>query len=112
MKGKLPDSSKGRKQSCCRLAELFNIEKTPAAKIIENGACIRKENELFKGNLKTKRKEQFHNINEVLYVWFQKCCTANIYLDGPKLEEEAMEIKEGLDQEEFENFTAPNGWLK
>ena len=66
----------------------------------------------FKGNLKRKSKEQFHNINEVLYVWFQKCCTANIYLDGPTLKDEAMEIKKGLDLEEFENFTAPNGWLK
>ena len=87
----LLDSNKKRKQSCRQLAEQFNIEKTAAAKIIKNEASIRKEYKLFKGNLQRKRKEQFHDINEILHTWFVNCCTANVYPDGPMLREEAKE---------------------
>ena len=88
---KLLDSNKKRKQSCRQLAEQFNIKKTAAAKIIKNEASIRKEYKLFKGNLQRKRKEQFHDINEILHTWFVNCCTANVYPDGPMLREEAKE---------------------
>ena len=64
-----------------------------AAKIIKNEASIRKEYELFKGKLKRKGKGQFNEINEILYAWFQKCCTANIYTGDPMLKKEAMEMK-------------------
>ena len=57
---------------------------------MKNEASIRKEYEEFKGNLKKKIKSQFNDINEILYEWFKKCCTANIYPDGPMLKEEAM----------------------
>ena len=110
---KLLDSNnnkKKRKRSCRQLAEQFNIGKTAAAQIIKNEASIRKEYELFKGKLKRKRKGQFHDNNEILYVWSQKCCTANIYPDGPMLKEEAIEIKKCLDPEEFQNFTLK--WLE
>ena len=77
---KLLDTNKERKRSCRQLAEMFNIGKTAAAKIIKNGASIRKEYEEFKGNLKRKKKGQFNDINEIFYEWLKKCCAANIYL--------------------------------
>ena len=109
---KLLDANKERKQSCRQLVEMFDIGKTAAANIIKNEASIRKKYEEFKGDLKRKRKGQFNDINEILYEWFKKCCAANIYPDGPMLQEEAMEIKKCLDRVEFKNFTASNGWLE
>ena len=77
VKIKFLDANKKTRQSCRQLADQFHIEKTAAAK-----TSIREEYELFKGNLKQNRKEQFHKINEILYKWFEKCCEANIYPDG------------------------------
>ena len=71
-----------------------------------------KEYEEFKDDLKRKRKVQFNDINEILHDWFKKCCAANIYADGPMLNEEAMEIKTCSDKFEFKNFTDSNGWLE
>ena len=112
VKIKLLDANKERKQSCRQLAEMFNIGKTAAANIIKNETSIRKQYEEFKGDLKRKRKDQFNDINEILYEWFKKCCAANIYPDGPMLKEEAMEIKKCFDKVEFKIFTASNGWLE
>ena len=109
---KVLDANKERKQSCRHLAEMLNIGKTGASNIIKNETCIRKEYEEFKGDLKRKRKGQFNDINQVLYEWFEKCCAANVYLDGLMLKEEATEIKKCLDKVEFKTFTASNGWLE
>ena len=43
-----------------------------------------------------------------MYNW---CASANVYPDGPLLQEEAMEIKRRLEKEKFASFTASNGWL-
>lgn len=37
--------------------------------------------------MKRSRTIQFYNIYQILYGWFQKCSTANIYLEGPMLKE-------------------------
>ena len=108
---KLLDANKERKQSCRQLAEMFNIGKTAAANIIKNEASTRKEYQEFKGDLKRKRKGQLSGINEILYEWFKKCCTANTYPGGPMLKEEAMK-ELCFDKIEFKNFTASNGWLE
>ena len=108
-KVKLLHANKEKKQNCRQLAEIFNIGKTAAANIMKNEASIRKEYEEFKGNLKRKIKSQFNDINEILYEWFKKCCTANIHPDRPMLKEESMEIKKCLDKVDFKNFTASNG---
>ena len=79
---KFLDANKKTRQSCRQLADQFQIEKTAAAK-----TSICQEYELFKGNLKRNRKEQFHKINEILYKWFKKCSEANIYPDGQMLKE-------------------------
>ena len=72
LEGKILDANKERKQSCRQLAAIFNIGKTAAANTIKNETSIRKEYEEFKGDLKRKRKGQFNDINEILYVWFKK----------------------------------------
>ena len=109
---KLLDANKKTRQSCRQLAHQFRIGKIAAAKINKNEVSIPQEYERFKGNLKRNRKEQFHKINEILYEWFKKCCEANIYPDGQMLKEEALEIKKHLNNDEFLNFTASNGWLE
>ena len=106
------DVNKERKQSCQKLAEMFNIGKTAVANIIKNEESIRKKYEEFKRDLKKKRKCQFNEINEILYEWFKKYCAVNIYPDGPMLKEEVMKIKKCSDKVEFKNFTASNGWLE
>ena len=46
-----------------------------------------------------------------MYNWYGKCTSANVYPDGPLLQEEVIEIKRRLDKGEFAGFTASNGWL-
>ena len=45
-----------------------------------------------------------------MYNWYGPCTSANVYLDEPLLQQEAMEIKRRLDKESA-GFTASNGWL-
>ena len=44
-------------------------------------------------------------------IGMEKCTSANVYPDGPLVQEEAMEIKRRLGKDEFAGFTASNGWL-
>ena len=110
-KVKLLDANKRTRQSCRQLADHFCIGKTGAAKINKNDVSIHQEYECFKGNLRRNRNGQFHKINEILYEWFKKCCKGNIYPGGQILKEEALEIKEHLNNNEFLTFTESNGWL-
>ena len=78
-----------------KIAEHFSVGKTAVLKILKDGKKVRK----------------YHVIYEILYNWYGKCTSANVYLDEPLLQEEAKEIKRRLDKEEFSGFTASNGWL-
>ena len=80
------------KMGCRKIAEHFSGEKTAVSNILKDGKNLRKD---------------FDNWDN----WYGKCTSANVYPDGPLLEEEAMEIKRRLDKEEFGGFTASNGWL-
>ena len=51
-------------------------------------------------------------INEILYKWYGKCCAAGIYPFGSMLQEEALKIKESLNDSSLDSFTASNGWLE
>ena len=51
-------------------------------------------------------------INEILYKWYGKCCAAGIYSIGSMLQEEALKIKESLNDSSLDSFTASNGWLE
>ena len=51
-------------------------------------------------------------LSMILYEWYQKCCSSNFYPNGPLLKEEAMEIKNQLQNSEFDGFVASDGWLE
>ena len=41
-----------------------------------------------------------------------KCCAAGIYPFDSMLQEEALKIKESLNDSSLDSFTASNGWLE
>ena len=53
----------------------------------------------------------YHKINEILFEWYKRCCASNIYPNGVMLKEEAMAIKEQLQNSDFDDFSASDGWL-
>ena len=99
------------KMGCWKIAEHFSVGKTAVSYILKDRKNLQKDFKFFKGNYKKHPHGKYHVINESLYNWYGKCASANIYPDGPLLQEEAMEIKRRLDKEEFAGFTASNGWL-
>ena len=56
--------------------------------------------------------QKYKPINEILYTWYKKCESSGIYVNGPLLVEEAMNIKESPNRPELASFTASNGWLE
>ena len=96
---------------CRKITEHFSVGKTAVSNILKDGKNLRKDFKFFKGNYKKRRHGKYHVINEILYSWYRKYTSTNIYLEGPLLQEEATEIKRRLDKEEFTGFTASNGRL-
>ena len=86
------------------MAGNFSVGKTAVLNILEDGRNLRKDFNFFKGNYQKRRHVKYHVINEILYNWYGKCTSGNIY-------PEAMEIKRRLDKEESPGFTASNGRL-
>ena len=64
-----------------------------------------------KKSKKRNRHGKYHKINEILFEWCKRCCASNIYLNGLMLKEEAMAIKEQLQNSDFDDFSALDGWL-
>ena len=60
---------------------------------------------------KCNRHGKYHKIREILFEWYKKCCAFNIYPNGVMLKEEAMAIKEQLQNMDFDDFSAWDGWL-
>ena len=60
----------------------------------------------FSKEIKKLKHGQYHLINEILIAWYKKCASANVFPDGPMLKEEAMLIKERLNKDELDTFTA------
>ena len=60
---------------------------------------------------KRNRHGKYHKINEILFEWYKGCCASNIYPNGVMLTEEAMTIKEQLQNSDFDYFSALDGWL-
>ena len=90
---------------CRKLAEIFKIRKTAAANILKEEKSIRSQHELF--NEKSKKRNQpgkYQRINDILYLWYQRCCASNIYPNGLMLKEEAMAIKESLQESSLDQF--------
>ena len=92
----------------------FNIGKTSAATIIKNEEKLRKDYASFEGNKKRIRQGKFHKLNEAIYLWYTKCCAANLYPTGGLMQEEALLIKEKMigTNPELDGFHASNEWLE
>ena len=99
------------KMDCWKIAGNFSVGKTAVLNILEDGRNLRKDFKFFKGNYQKRRHIKYHVINEILYNWYGKCTSGNIYPEKPLLQDEAMEIKRRLNKEESPGFTASNGRL-
>ena len=112
-KVKFLDFAKGNPNFGCRkLAEIFKIGKTAAANILKEEKSIRSQHELFREKSKKRnRPGKYQKINDILYLWYQRCCASNIYPNGPMLKKEAMAIKESLQDSSLDQLRASDGQL-
>ena len=85
------------KMGCRKLVEHFSVAKTTISKILKDSNYLRRDHESFKGSYKKCCYGKYQVINEILYKWYGKCTSANVYLDGFLLQEEAMEIAKTLE---------------
>ena len=95
-----------------KLVEHFSVKKTTISDIMKDRKNLRRDYEFFKGSYKKCRHRMYHAINEILYKWYRNCTSANVFPNGPILQEEAIETSKRLEKEELTNFTASNGWLE
>ena len=69
-----------------KLAGIFKIGRTVAANILKLEKSICSQHEIFREKYKKcKRSGKYREINDILYLWYQKCCTSNIYPNCPVL---------------------------
>ena len=105
-------SKENPKLGCRKLADIYKIGKTAAAKIIKEEKKIREQHEMFREKAKKRQRHgKYHTLNEILYEWYKRCCGSNIYPNGTLLKEEAMAIKGQLQNSDFDDFKASDGWL-
>ena len=101
--------------SCREIAEQFKIGKTQAANVVKNEESLRAEYENFQGkdfkHLKRENHQKYKAINTILSKWFKKCGASGIYVSGLLLKEEAMNIKDLLNNPDLNDFKASEGWL-
>ena len=103
-------SKKNPKLGCRKLANIYKIGKTAAANILENEIKICEQHEMFcEKPKKCNCHGKYHKINEILLEWYMRYCASNIYPNGVMLKEEAMAIKEQLQNSDFDDFN--DGWL-
>ena len=109
------DEAKKRKLSCRVIAKEFKIGNTLATKVLKNERTLRGEFAHFQGNrlkhINRGSHQIFKVINDIFYSWFKNCEASGIYLNGPLLIEEAMNIKQSLNQQELDGFKASEDWL-
>ena len=110
---KFLDFAKGNpKYGCRKLAEIFKIRKTAAENILKEEKSIRSQHELFREKSRKRNwPGKYQKINDILYLRYQRFCASNICWNGPMLKEEAMAIKESLQNSSLEQFRASDGWL-
>ena len=101
------------KFGCRKLADVFKIGKTAANNILKNKQMLREQYEHFHDKTKEgSRPGKYKVINDILYEWYQKCCSSNFDPNGPLLKEEAVEIKNQLQNSDLDGFVASDGWLE
>ena len=112
-KVKFLDFDKGNPNFGCRkLAKKFKIGKTATANILKEEKSIRSQHELFREKSKKRnRSGKYQKINGILYMWYQRCWASNIYPNVPMLKEEAMAIKENLQESTLDQCRASDEWL-
>ena len=94
-----------------KLADIYKIGKTAAVDISNNEKKIREQHEMFcEKSKKSNCHDKYHKINEILFEWYKRCYASNIYPNG-MYKGEAMAIKEQLQNSNFDNFSASDGWL-
>ena len=108
-------SEKVPKPSIRKLAEEFNCRKTQISTILQNKHEIL---DMYETNAsgeichtrKRIRNSKFGEMNDLLYQWYRKAVSRNIYPDGPLLKEKAKQIADHLGYTD-DSFSASNGWL-
>ena len=91
-------SEKVPKPSIRKLAEEFNCGKTQISTILQNKHEIL---DVYETNASGKiyhtrkqiRNSKFGEMNDLLYQWYRKAVSRNIYHDGPLLKEKAKQIR-------------------
>ena len=96
------------KLGCRKVADVFKIGKTAANNILKNKKMLREQYKHFHDKTPGKYKV----INDILYEWYQKCCSSNFYPNGPLLTEEAMEIKNQLQNSDLDGLLLQMDGLK
>ena len=111
---KFLDYAEGNEKLGCRkLDDVFKIGKAAASNILKNKQMLREQYE--HSHDETKKRNcpgRYKVINDILYEWYQKCCSSNFYPNGPLLKEEAMEIKNQLQNSDVDGFVASDGWFE
>ena len=103
---------KQNSRKCRKVADIYKIGKTAAANILKNEKKIREQHEIFfEKSKKRKHHGKYHRINEILFEWYKRCCASNIYPNVAMLKEDAMAIKEQLQNSDFDDFSTLDGWL-
>ena len=101
------------KLGCRKLADVLKIGKTAANNILKNKQMLREQYEHFHDKTKKRsRLGKYKVINDILYEWYQKCCSSKFYPNGSLLKGEAMEIKNQLQNSDLDGFIASDGWLE
>ena len=109
-------SEKVPKPTIRKLAEEFNCGKTQISTILQNKHEIL---DMYETNASSEiyhtrkriRDSKFGKMNDLLYQWYRKVVSRNIYPDGPLLKEKAKQIVNHLGYTD-DSFSASNGWLE
>ena len=71
---------KNPKLGCKKVADICKIGKAAAANILNDEKKIREQHEMFcEKSKKRNRHGKYHKINEILFEWYNRCCTSNIH---------------------------------
>ena len=73
---------------------------------------LREQYEHFHDKTKKRSRPGKYKVINNFYEWYQKRCSSNFYRNGSLLEEEAMEIKNQLQNSELDGLVASDGWLE
>ena len=97
-------AKKNPKLGCGKQADVYKIRKTAAANILKNEKKIREHEMFCEKSKKRTCHGKYHKINKILL-------HVVLLTSTQMLNEEAMVIKEKLQNNDFPDFSASDGWL-